>query len=1812
MNNCSIIDRTTKEPKVVYKPDNGDYTTDLVQALKDSANKTEIGYMQNGEFKKIATAPKYSLETQEGIVQHFIENEMLKPIQKSKDTYEAVDSLSAEFIEDIFINQREGEGYTRQGLDFIIPKETPISKVIEKDTEDLSFNELSTKYGKTASHRLFANKVFNQIFSSKKTRPVNFTEETLLNKINVFMKQMGLSTTSIDEYKKKYSVKNGVEPNAQALININERIIAFANGEVTLNELTEEISHFILEGMNQTEINQILPYTTETSYYEKYSELYREAYEKQVGKELAEKYVQKEVLGKMLSDFLQKDFNLESKSRIEQNIFSKLGELLTKFINFVRGRIAPSMVSQINMMFEDIQNRLYNENLNDELIFNGESYIKEMYSLSTDPKIQQIARYVDSIRNKVDPANRKPISANNETEVMEALVQLLNDLNKRTILNINRINEANRKGENIDASTFADSTLLISLRNNLEYVLGVLSSNEAVVESKEFKIQSIDIGKDIVKSMSELNQILSANSSVQDKSLDDIMIEAGITSKESQDRIHEQFENKRKDLSWWLKNMGNISKSDNPLVGLFAKIVDKVFNKTHIKTQEDLEQLKELEDYTISERASVIDGNYWVSDIDKELMQQNKDKFDYELRKKVAMIEQDVSFEDFEKSDAKIKPMEINAKYYEYQWQLKQAIAEDFEKGTNKLSWYKTVSKEYAYKEMQKYKELGIISGNDKLFVFLTNQSDTRRKYSTSDDAKREIGAINYRDRKAQMNIFDSMGEPKEGIKFQRVEDFKKQGLDYIELNHKKGWGISLKEIELEENDDRDIIVLEEDAKLTYDLIRWTQMFEKLDDSTSTTIKENYKKEFENKLKEIKHLQPTQRAKEIAKWVTANTQFTMSEAYWDKLGKEVSGLELLKKQPMSITDQDIVAKAEYEIVKLELRRKVILDKTKDPSDPKEINSTLLTEQDKDEIRRIEELMYVQRKTLEPIFKDKKINMYGSNDSIPNYNKYFYDEYKRITKSEYREGDIKTIEEFFDKVASTSKKMAYIKLKDALTKNKETDIIKDLKKHINKKEPTIEDIKIAFMRSNSPIYYKRYDTDIAYGKMMEDFRMSSYTEKTLIDFVNDSLSNGGVLYKGVKIKDMEFSPNFRFASQKEPKTSDLYQEYLDNKHLYKTELEKYNALKKVLKTDDVADVYKRDFSKWLNDARMLKMYNTVLEFQLNKMQHSQTIDKFDPLMIPQFRKSSTERMATFVTNKNKWGQIKETVEEFTRFREDDENDAYITQTVPLYGYRKISKDDISNDLLAVLSRFSYESNLYVERKNNLHTSNSIMNKVFEQTYGNKTGFDSNYYKMLKELQQVHFFGRRLTAEAKVNVFGKERDIAKMAVSLKNVALGVSLKLSPIVALTNATTGLTTLQIMKWVGDGVYTPADDRAMGQLGTMVSGGVSEVGAMFANNRLNKIGENFGIFSGTNRLRDTNYGKAGRILPNIGYGLMELTNYPLATRVLLNKLMELRVVNGKVYSWSAFKNYNMVNHPTKNQSEIKSEFDEAKNNSLWDMLDENGKIDYSKLQELGVTESLENIQLDAMSKIRDINEEVTGQLGHVSNPLASYNPWAQFIMSLKKWMVIATTNVFSNNRYDINREGMVQGMYMSPRALWNMIQDMRKNHTSGKEAWNNLSIEERNVLKNLSITGLTLLGLLIIASATMKYADDDDEKDNYLAQLTAYMTLRTLNEASSASYGLLDNYYQALQNPVQTLQILKDGSNLLNVGDIGETMQTGRFKGYDKYGATVLKLLPLKNLQTVSSPYTLETSREGYVHFGKQGSIYNILNLLPNTNRNE
>ncbi len=192
---------------------------------------------------------------------------MLEPEQIAPNTYRATDATAAELIEDFYITEKLGEGYIRKGNTFTLTQEELESEIIINDANNLNYDQLITKHGSLLGKMLFANKLTNK----RKERPVKFDEKTLMTAINSFMTKMGISTMSIEEYSKKYELKHGVRPDAKALININERIIALTNGEITLNEITEEIAHFIIEGMDQEIISSLLPQLEGTTYYEKFA-----------------------------------------------------------------------------------------------------------------------------------------------------------------------------------------------------------------------------------------------------------------------------------------------------------------------------------------------------------------------------------------------------------------------------------------------------------------------------------------------------------------------------------------------------------------------------------------------------------------------------------------------------------------------------------------------------------------------------------------------------------------------------------------------------------------------------------------------------------------------------------------------------------------------------------------------------------------------------------------------------------------------------------------------------------------------------------------------------------------------------------------------------------------------------------------------------------------------------------------------------------------------------------------------------------------------------------------------------------------------------------------------------------------------------------------------------------------------------------------------------------------------------------------------------------------------------------------------------
>ena len=73
-------------------------------------------------------------------------------------------------------------------------------------------------------------------------------------------------------------MKNGVDPSVNALADIANRVVAFKDGLITLEDLTEETMHFIVETLPESQTENLLRNIHKTNEYSQYAENYREIY----------------------------------------------------------------------------------------------------------------------------------------------------------------------------------------------------------------------------------------------------------------------------------------------------------------------------------------------------------------------------------------------------------------------------------------------------------------------------------------------------------------------------------------------------------------------------------------------------------------------------------------------------------------------------------------------------------------------------------------------------------------------------------------------------------------------------------------------------------------------------------------------------------------------------------------------------------------------------------------------------------------------------------------------------------------------------------------------------------------------------------------------------------------------------------------------------------------------------------------------------------------------------------------------------------------------------------------------------------------------------------------------------------------------------------------------------------------------------------------------------------------------------------------------------------------------------------------------
>lgn len=1791
----SNLDEITKEPKLYFQADNGNIYTNLSETLKNSASSYSVGFMDNeSNFQSYLDTPVYSENDIKGKTQSLIKNDYLKPSEKGENTFEAQDSLAAEMIEED-LAFTSPFSYNREDNNF----------TLTEPQAEKTYTQSVREFGIESATRLaLVNKFFDLKNRGIKPKETLYNENQLYNAIQSFMKRVGISETTIDNYKKRYESKFGVEPDAKAFIDINNKLIATVNGQATLDELTEEVSHFIIEAWNQEEISRLLPYVKNTSYYMGFADIYREIYSKQISNsEEVENYVNKEILGKMLAESMKNNFTLEDKSEVERNFFQRLGDILRGFFDYLQNKITPKEISDIDFFTRQVSNLLYNQELEANLErVNPQSKAQIMYSVS--PGIDRIVkRFGKQINDTINSTELKE-----ESLAVKAATSIFSENLKKADALLEEVRKY------VDSNAIVPSTIdilvsdLLGKREDLELLrtesLREISRNPDLKDSLSSVRQLADMAIQKIAELSGEIQLVSSRE--PEVVAEEILNEIGENRRAVVDKVLDSVRGAQRDTNWLGMNFAHVGKMSNAFISLMNQIVKRMLNKAEIDTNTDFNTYAERLIPYQKTLKNFFKGGSFISNVDNDKITLQKQQFEYQLRKEAGdETISDITEEEFIKDYNNIDKLDKNSTaYYAYDALYKERYSSQDWADTTLIPYYD----QFISNMREIIGEEGLRAGNSALYVTLKNYSDRRSKYREGDPLRKsENEQINI-DRKSASNIFNKDGSFKEGLSYMRYSEAKNMGVsdrDIVSTNPRQEAG---------ENDF--VVVIDRNVaqptvgQLAFDLLKWNSL-NLIEKGDSSLLKENFKNEYNKKLKSLSNLNYNDKNTRLREWVRENLQFDMSDSYWENLDFEGINFEALRNAVSTSVRSDVNLK-ETELNTLKLQRANILKLYKVAGDYKEIAADKIPSDDKLLIEKLEIEILNKKNEISKIFDEYGISMY-SNESNPiiELNQSFYDIFERETGTRYEDSNFTQKRTFFSGQYGMSAERFSMFLNFQKLLNQDQPLSSRAANQINKyrnlaTDPSSnESVQEAYLKANAPSWYKRYDANTEYGNFVRDFNSGALSVEELVD---DYISTGEFRYNGEPLEMMQINPAFKFTLARNATTNELYEQY---KLMPENTLEdlkvKFNQLMVMGGNANLRSVQQEDLSFITNNEENLRAYVYMMDYHLRSLDVSNSLSEKNVFTRPQKRKGGLERYETIVTKGDKVSQIKDYLKEKFQYREDDFEDAYKSQQLPKYGLYRVNPSELTDDILGSLVWFNAQSNNYNSRMTSYGMALKAMSALSNQEFDKgKQGVETNYYKVAKAMLDFNYYGKTTTMKIETNILGQKVDLAKVLMGFKGFAITQALAFSPIVALTNVISGVTQNQFLKWTGKNIYSPADDRAQKILAPLTSDSVSDIGKLSPTSKINKLMYQFGVYNIEERFKNADFNKTARLLPEAGFGMMSVGNFVLQSRVALAKLMEVRLIDGKFQSWRDYTLEQKRLNPNITNSEMRSKFDEAKEKSMYDYLDENGLFQNSKLQTEGYTGNIENDKLRVISRIQDIGEQVTMEIRKHNEGEAARSPFWSFALSLKKWLILANTQMFSKRRLDLESGGEEEGLIFSYKNMFDLVNRARKENISMAQAYRELDEVQQKNIRTTGIITASMTVLLALAFALKKLADDDDEKDNYALQLGAFLTLRGLNEAFSGNLGVPSSLYESLQNPISTISVLKNLGKVVDVRDIGEENKSGKYKGVDKYLTSWIKLTSAKNIYTLKDAETVGTTRKSYEHFNTEGSLYHIFSLLP------
>lgn len=1633
---------------------------------------------------------------------------------------------------------------------------------------------------------------------------------TLLNTLN----KIGVNVVSITDYLENYNVRNNIDPSVGALADIANNVMAFAEGKATLENITEETAHFIIEGFNNQDlINEILPQVVGTTQWLENYENYYDKYSEQAQGQELDNLVRREILGKILRDKIIDNFNNQETTPTESSLFTQLKNLWEQFLANIRNLFTSNLRKDLDTVLDELSNKVMDEEIHNyfdtDLLKNSKF---TMFSLNDKKALitlskakQQLEKRLLALKQSSDVTSVKV--QQEITKLGQAIETADEWLGVRTIISavdpqvkylkkqLEEYKELNSKDDSkIAYFTQEEKGMFNSL--SIDF-LPILKELREIVNSEMTPMEGINV-ESISNQMKELIdeigiiegkvkvQIIQDRNAIVNRIID----EYGL-SDDQREKLEKLIENDFKETSWFQKNFGALEHASNPFLNILGKIISTNNNRANVALLKDMNPfLKKVdsEEWSLNDWKDIIEMDNGVNS-----------GFTKSPYKWAEFYNEEKKAE----TEAYNKTFNTTLNTEQYLYNLKNGKLKRKADYTREETQIFTLEMSKWYNENTERRY-----NND----FYENKEKIYTDLGISEDTKEFLQNLSIR----RYQILSKYIEPNVDLDYTKITSRDRQQLALLTQERKSAKSTF--------NAESGLLKTGSEANISEDLKNLDKYFQ--DNKKEFVIKDSF-------LDTIKNIEANNGAREAFDWLKLNGGIIFNDNFWGGLGENkttlIEKLNMIKEEirEENVEDFHRIDSVQDSLEELMTRKTELLKQYQVANNPSEIDFDIMSSQTKLNIRQIEE-------QLQTIFKDLNSVL------------------RKYDESEI-EGSLieteNTVNESYLKALKDSKKDELDFILEHVTDNDKRNIneverriqrIKEgsdfidkptkrfLENYLAKGDMSVEDIRnaisgidsktlvIEFGKTRLLPYFKRF-APLGYDEFLNNLKGGQIS---VANFVKEAIDlDNGLRPKDGTILDY-LSINTQFSwTEDELGLSYLNPNYNENFEggIRQPKLDKYlndsffnefgiNKQNYMDRKELVATTKLKEFSMleelWMLKKKGLEAYNEL---------GSQNIYK-----LPQVSKGLVEKSKDFLTtspNQTIGNSIRDIIYNRVddlgygeRIEGEDVRDLSDIRLIPKYHLRDLEENsDLSNELAHSYANFLQASYVYKERLSTISDVMVLEQKLLEsKLIGGKDTQSSNAYDMFKNFMDSYFFGIKRSRKFEITLpNGKSLDVSKIAIMFDRFVRYVNIGFSLPIAMTSLASAEIFLRIENHVGE--YTNRESAlwATKEFAKLTPKFMSEIGDINKESRLNQLGERFRMFELTERTTSSGFSKIIRASNNLPYKFSALANYPIAPRIMLTVLDDFRLVDGKFIDFNAFKSRNLG----LTKEELIEKWKPYRESSMYNLLSETDGdiIDFpqSLKDELG-EEYLESQISRIQGRVSRVNSNVDSVVPQEDKSAATRDFLMNFMTAHRGWLSIGIQRKFKRAHFNFATGQFEEGHYITLAKYFNksmslMREEGMKNFVKVfKENWHQLSdMEQKNVKRVLLELGVYMF-LLGFGTIIATMADDDDNKDLWALQFSAYIYFRTVSEIGSVQaptgvFGLVDT----VQAPFIAINSIKD---IMDVkGWSFDEVQSGAYEGHSKLYKKLAKQSWLRHwydLQAIKqkSDYYRLLNSETLFHLGK------------------